>query len=74
MSPPNPLTPKLHMLLPFTLLAGGLYLAYQQAPSLVDLLLTRHLITHQQLLAYRTLSKTVICRFQEFKLNPKGSS
>ena len=70
--PPNPLASRFHMLIPISLIAGGLYLTYQQAPSLVDLLLKHHLLTHQQLIAYRTLLKTFTCRVHELKLNPRG--
>ena len=71
---PNPLSSKFRLLLPISLIAGGLWLAYKNTRNIRDILLEREIVRYQQLIAFETVRKVMKCRWEELWLNPRGAT
>lgn len=67
----NPISSKIRILYPLALMAGGLWLVYNNIPRIRDVLLKRDIITNQQLLALDTVKTSLKCRWKELLENPK---
>lgn len=60
----NPISLKIRILYPLALIAGGLWLVYRNMPSLRDMLISKEMISYQELLAFDTIKTSLKCRWK----------